>query len=124
MKFTLETAGGANLVRGWETGRLRVNQTDHTTSVVVAADAVIALELDAATPIDESALGPALALGPEILIVGTGSVGRPLAPAVVAALARRRIGVEVMDTVAAARTYNVLVGEGRRVVAVLIPPGE
>ena len=35
------------------------------------------------------------------------------------ALARRRVGLEIMDTAAAARTFNVLAGDGRRVTAVL-----
>jgi uncharacterized protein len=42
------------------------------------------------------------------------------APAVLAALLTRGIGVEVMDNAAAARTFNLLAGEGRRVVAALL----
>ena len=60
-----------------------------------------------------------LADEPELVILGTGA--RNLFPPreLVFAFARRGIGLEVMDTAAAARTYNVLVGEGRRLVAVL-----
>lgn len=120
MKFTLESAGGANLVRGWSDGALRINQRTFTGSVVVTADELVEVALGEGDTLDEDALAPALALEPEILIVGTGAERRAPAAKLVASLAGRGIGIEVMDTVAAARTYNVLVGEGRRVAALLI----
>ena len=57
--------------------------------------------------------------GPELIVLGTGN--QQLLPDrdLMFAMARRGIGLEVMDTPAAARTYNVLVGEGWSVVAVL-----
>ncbi len=57
--------------------------------------------------------------GPELIVLGTGN--RQLLPDrdLMFAMARRGIGLEVMDTPAAARTFNVLVGEGRSVAAVL-----
>ena len=58
---------------------------------------------------------------PEVLIVGTGSRQHFLHPAVFAPLTRVGIGVEAMDTQAAARTYNILMSEGRRVVVALMP---
>lgn len=56
---------------------------------------------------------------PELVVVGTGS--RNIFPPrdLVFAFARRGVGLEVMDTAAAARTFNVLAGEGRRIAAVL-----
>ena len=61
-----------------------------------------------------------LALAPELLVLGTGQ--RQVFPpaAVMAACLTRGIGIEVMDNAAAARTYNVLAGEGRRVVVALL----
>lgn len=122
MKFTLESAGTANLIRGWETGALRINDQTVHGDVVVSADTILKVTLGDAASLDEAALAPALALAPEVLLVGTGARQQFLPPALVRALARRGIGVEVMETLAAARTYNVLVGEGRRVVAALIAP--
>ena len=58
---------------------------------------------------------------PEVLLVGTGSSQRLLAPRVVQGLLDLGIGVEAMSTQAAARTYNILMAEGRRVVAALLP---
>ncbi len=60
------------------------------------------------------------ALAPELVIFGSGARLRFLAPALLRPLIERRIGVETMDTAAACRTYNVLVGERRSVVAALL----
>lgn len=122
MKFTLESTGDANLIRGWEAGALRINDETVAGDVVIAADTVLRVVLGPADALDEAALAPALELQPEVLLVGTGARQCFLAPALLRTLARRGVGVEVMDTLAAARTYNVLVGEGRRVVAALIAP--
>ena len=62
-------------------------------------------------------LDPVLALAPELVVLGTGAV-QVFPPAeVMAACLTRGIGIEIMDNAAAARTFNVLAGEGRRVVA-------
>jgi len=61
-------------------------------------------------------------LEPELVLLGTGE--RLIFPAaeLTMVLLSRRIGVEVMDTAAACRTYNILMAEGRGVVAALINP--
>ena len=61
---------------------------------------------------------------PEVLLVGTGSTQVMLPHAITQQLLRIGVGVEVMSTPAACRTYNILMGEGRKVVAALIPPTE
>ena len=58
----------------------------------------------------------------EMVLIGTGDRQQLLPQAMVAPLLRLGIGVESMSTQAAARTYNILMSEGRRVVAALIPP--
>jgi uncharacterized protein len=57
----------------------------------------------------------------DVLFVGTGSSIAHVPPAFREALEGQGIGVEVMASPTAARTYNVLLGEGRRVAAALIP---
>ena len=59
-------------------------------------------------------------LGPELVIFGSGSRLRFAPPVLLRTLMARRIGIETMDTVAACRTYNILAGEGRHVVAALL----
>ncbi len=60
------------------------------------------------------------ALAPELVLFGSGTRLRFPQPRWLQALHARRIGIETMDTAAACRTYNLLVAEGRQVVAALI----
>jgi uncharacterized protein len=78
--------------------------------------------------VDFESLGPghfeALAeLQVEVVIFGSGGRIRFPRPEWVAALARRRIGIETMDTAAACRTYNILAQEGREVAVALLLEG-
>ncbi|KIF80741.1 Mth938-like domain-containing protein [Noviherbaspirillum autotrophicum] len=57
---------------------------------------------------------------PDVVILGTGKRQRFIHPKLVAALSARHIGVECMDNQAACRTYNILMGEGRKVALALI----
>ena len=59
-------------------------------------------------------------LRPELIVFGSGQRLRFVAPQYLRQLMALRIGVETMDTVAACRTYNILAGEGRHVVAALL----
>jgi uncharacterized protein len=59
-------------------------------------------------------------LGAEVVIFGSGERIRFPRPAWLATLIAKRTGVETMDTAAACRTYNILAGEGRHVVAALL----
>jgi uncharacterized protein len=70
--------------------------------------------------IDGDAIERIAALQPEVVLLGTGARAEFPAPAVLAAFLRRGIGVETMDNAAAARTFNVLVGEARNAVAVFL----
>jgi uncharacterized protein len=121
MKFTLDRPATLYVVRGYSPGLLRIGQREFTRSVIVSAASLI----DDWRPqnIGELAaedLEPALALRPEVLLLGSGA--RQVFPPheLLARLHAARIGVEIMDTGAACRTYNVLVGEGRAVAAALI----
>jgi uncharacterized protein len=57
---------------------------------------------------------------PDVVILGTGERQRFVHPRLVTSLASQRIGVESMDSHAACRTYNILMGEGRKVTLALI----
>ncbi|MDN8643416.1 Mth938-like domain-containing protein [Stenotrophomonas indicatrix] len=68
-------------------------------------------------------LEPILALKPALILLGTGE-RQAFPPAVVmAACLSRGIGLEVMNNPAAARTFNILAGEGRKVAAAFILEG-
>ena len=72
--------------------------------------------------IDAAAMEQLLALAPVVVLLGTGArLSRPPL-ATIAPLLTRGIGCEVMDNAAAARTFNVLASEGRKVVAAFVLP--
>ena len=72
--------------------------------------------------LDERAAEAVRALDPEVVLLGTGSRQRFPSAAFMAGFLRQGIGLEVMDNAAAARTYDLLASEGRRVVAAFILP--
>ncbi len=64
--------------------------------------------------------GPLAELKPEVVLLGTGTRLRFPHPRLTRALTDAGIGVEVMDTPAACRTFNILAAEGRKVLAAVI----
>jgi uncharacterized protein len=58
---------------------------------------------------------------PELVIFGSGERIKFPAPRLLQGLIRNGIGVDTMDNGAACRTFNVLAGEGRRVLMALLP---
>ena len=121
MKIERDQADGRNTFTGYGEGYVEVNGKRHSSSLVVAGDRVVT-DWPAASLESLSAdhLAAIAELGPEIVLLGTGSTFRFPEPQLLAPLQRAGIGVEVMDTPAACRTYNILLGEGRNVVAALI----
>ena len=71
--------------------------------------------------LQEAHLSPILDRNPELIIIGSGARGEFAPRELTFAFARAGIGLEVMDTHAAARTFNVLAGEGRNLAALLYP---
>ena len=120
MKFTQELTT-ANVVKSLEPNGIRVGERLLAGNVILSATEIIEPWEVAAPPLVQLAdLAPVLALKPEVIILGTGgSICFP-PPDLVGQLARQGIGIEVMDTAAACRTYNVLVHEERAVAAALL----
>ena len=121
MKFHLDAPGGVNLVRGYGPGALRVNERTFDHGVILTATTLIEpWRPRSAQDIVAADLEALLGLAPEVVLIGTGARQEFPGPAVLRLLYEQRIGVEIMDTAAACRTYNVLVTEGRVVAAALI----
>jgi uncharacterized protein len=90
-------------------------------SLVITADRVVEdFPAQSVADLDAAAIAGVLALEPEVVLLGTGS--RTIFPsqAVLGEFLKRGIGLETMDNAAVARTFNVLVGEGRRALAVFL----
>jgi uncharacterized protein len=120
MKFERETRAGVNIVTGYGEGYVLINGERHASNLIVAPDRVIAWEAASFDALREEHFAALTALGPEIVLLGTGPRLRFPHPRLTQALAAARIGLEVMDLNAACRTYNILVSEDRRVAAALL----
>jgi len=96
----------------------------YESSLVLNAEAVIEdFPPRRVEDLDAPAIEKVLSLEPEVVLLGTGARITFPPAAVLAEFLKRRVGLEAMDNAAAARTFNVLIGEGRRAVAVFLLPG-
>jgi uncharacterized protein len=123
MQLNLERPDYTYYLRGADGSHALVNERTLHRSFVVAPDALVEdWPVTDAAELAPAQLEPLLAQRPEVIVLGTGATQVFPAPAVLAACLGRGIGLEVMNNAAAARTYSVLAGEGRRVVAAFIFP--
>jgi len=121
MKFQPDTLDGVNPITRHEAGCVWVGNTPFRHSVLVPArGTVLDWQADALASLGATHFERIAALRPEVVIFGSGRQLRFVAPALMRSLFELRIGVETMDTAAACRTYNVLVSEGRVVLAALL----
>jgi len=122
LKLHADTHGSLNTVTAYGPGFVEVNRRRHAGALIVRPDGdVLAWDADAFEALSPRHFEALLGHAPEVVLLGTGTRQRFPSPALWASLARARVGLEVMDTGAACRTYNILMGEGRRVLAALLP---
>lgn len=122
MKFHLAQPEGLNLLTGYGSDYVNINgQRFASASLIVTPDEIIEdWRVNRFDQFNENHFQALLELKPEIALLGTGSTLRFPHPRLSACLTNAGIGLEVMDTGAACRTYNILVAEGRRVVMGLL----
>jgi uncharacterized protein len=121
LKFQPDTLEGVNAISRHESGGIWVRANRYSGGVLVPwRGAVQAWPVESFDALAAHHFDALLALDPELVVFGSGTRLRFVAPALLRALIERRIGVETMDTAAACRTYNVLASEGRSVVAALL----
>ncbi|MGN6236629.1 Mth938-like domain-containing protein [Dyella sp.] len=124
MDLSLDRPDAFLFVRRTAPGYVTVVDRNIEASFLLAPDRMI----EQWPAVDAAAITPDLAapffdLQPELVLLGTGERQRFPPPEFLAAFLRRGVGIEVMDNAAAARTYDLLAGEGRRVVVGFILPG-
>ena len=113
----------AYALRAADGQRAKVNDRILTASFALAPDQLIVdWPVDDARQLAPDDLAPLLALQPAVLILGTGSEQIFPSAAVLAHCLGKGVGIEVMNNASAARTYNVLASEARKVVAAFILP--
>jgi uncharacterized protein len=120
MKFHLQ-APGATLVTGLGDGWIKIGPAEYRENCVLTPEGVeMGFAPGGIDGLGEADFARLLELRPEIVLLGTGGHQQFLHPRVTQPLAAAHVGLEVMDTRAACRTFNILLGEGRRVIAALI----
>lgn len=121
MKLHLTQNTSQNLFTACGEGYVAVNGRRFEASLIVLPDQLIeSWEPRQFEALSEENFVELVAIKPEIVLLGTGLTLRFPHPRLTRALLENRIGVEVMDSYAAARTYNILMAEGRQVAAALI----
>jgi uncharacterized protein len=113
---------GRAAVEAYGNGGFRFAGMSHRGSILCLPAGVSAWEVAALADIDAAALAPIIAGADPagVLLIGAGAKWQPLPPPAAKALTEAGVHFEIMDTGAAARTYNVLLGEERSVAAALV----
>lgn len=121
MDITPHIGEGRQVITNYGSGQFKIGGQVYTTSVLVFPNKTIPWNITKNVAITLESLAPIIqAGGVELLVIGCGKSQSLLPPKIKNALKEAGIGLEVMDTGAACRTFNILLGEGRRVAAALI----
>jgi len=121
LKLHLSKSSDKNIFTGYGIGYVVVNQTRHEHSLIIMPDRIIEnWQVQIFQQLTAEHFEVLLPFQPEIVLLGTGTTLRFPCPSITKELIALNIGVEVMDTSAACRTYNILLAEGRNVAAALL----
>jgi len=122
MDLILDNPGDALFIRSVTDDGIRVGDDFFSDPLILNAERIIAdCGIPSVAQMTEEHLEGLLSLEPDVVLIGAGAAQEFLAPGQLMFFYSRGIGVEVMTTNAACRTFNVLVSESRNVAAILIP---
>jgi uncharacterized protein len=120
MRFAQDSYQG-NTISAYADGQITVNDQIIVSSVIVTPDRIIRDWLpDNFAGLEQGHVARLAELEPEIIVLGTGAATHFPPPDYTAGFLTQGIGVEIMGTAAACRTFNILISEERRVVAALL----
>lgn len=121
LKLHLSKPVEKNIFSGYGSGYVVVNNKRYENSMITMPDKIIEdWQAPTVENLTEEHFELLIPYEPEIILLGTGAALRFPSPLVTKNLLESKIGVEVMDTNAACRTYNILMAEGRNVAAALL----
>ena len=120
MKLHLAAVTTENRFTGYGPGYVMVNNVRYEKNIIVLPERLMQWDVAAFETLGGRDFEFLTNLAPEIVLLGTGASLRFPHPALSQSLANARIGLEVMTTPAACRTYNILMAEGRKVAAALL----
>lgn len=117
MELSKDTATTGNIITHYDAHTITVLDNPIDYNFILTPTALLPWPLQSFADITLESLSTILEKKPAILLIGTGETHQHLPPALQAELMQQRIGVEVMTTAAACRTYNILAAENRDVMA-------
>ena len=121
LKLHLSKPVEKNIFSGYGPGYVVVNNKKYENSMITMPDKIIEdWQAPTVEKLSKEHFELLIPYEPEIILLGTGATLRFPSPLVTKDLLESKIGVEVMDTNAACRTYNILMAEGRNVAAALL----
>jgi uncharacterized protein len=124
LKLQSDPHSGANAITGYGNGYVEINQIPYDHAVILKSDGAISeWPVKSFEELEAGHFAQMVDFKPELVLIGTGSRQRFPKPELLKPLIAAKIGFEIMDSQAACRTYNILVGEGRQVLlALLVEP--
>jgi uncharacterized protein len=122
-KFAPDPVASGPAIRGLSGGGFLIDDQHYPDGALLTPEAAQGWPAPALDALEEGDLGWLFEREgrPEFLLLGTGLTLRRPSPAFAKAMEARDIGVEIMDSRAAARAWGVLRAEGREIVAALLP---
>ncbi|MBS0496807.1 MAG: Xcc1710-like domain-containing protein [Gammaproteobacteria bacterium] len=121
MKLHLANFAHQNIFTGYGEGYVLINQIRYEKSLIVLPDHLVKdWPILSVHELELQHFESLLPHSPEIILLGTGADHKFPGHNLLSQLAKMGIGIEIMDTKACCRTYNILVEEGRRVAAAVL----
>ncbi|MBE9568074.1 MAG: Mth938-like domain-containing protein [Proteobacteria bacterium] len=121
MKFAQDSQDDGYVITAYDSDSIAINGKTFRQSLIIAPTRLHQdWEADTIGQLQQPHIDTVLSFEPELIIIGTGNKLVFPAVEIYSEIIRRGIGVDFMDTGAACRTYNILMSEGRNVVAGII----
>jgi uncharacterized protein len=121
MNIALERPNADYFIKSYQPGKLSLNHGEYQHSIVVYQDQLISdWQVNTINDLTADHIEQLVSMGPKIILLGTGKTHEFPDAAILAHAYQHGIGVEIMQTDAACRTYNILASEGRDVLAALM----
>jgi len=125
MKFSEDYGNSQYALTGYDDHYIQVNQTRYEQSLVITSRKLLTDWGPAVSEelMHEGVMQTLIDLEPEIVLLGTGRRIQFPPPEILALFSQHQIGLEILDSASACRTFNILLSEGRDVAAGLLMPG-
>jgi uncharacterized protein len=121
MELILDSSNSKYQIRSYEPGKILINEKIYTQSIIITPTNLLHPWIpDNAAELSVLHLTEIIKLQPDVVLIGTGAKWQMINPALLTAFYQAHIGIEIMDTAAACRTFNLLAADERNVAAALL----